>query len=558
MSAQLDALGLPMSGVRVVEASAGTGKTFTIATLYLRLVLEKALKPEQIVVATFTRAATAELSSRLRERLRLASQLLAQADPATPRDDDGGDVAVTRAAIAQALTPEGIDPGTLQQRARDAERAMDTAVIGTLHGFCNRVSSEFGFETGRTLASPELLEDLRGLQNEIVDDFWRAGSADADTARVLARTWGSPRALARQVADPRWRGRDIVIDENAPETMPLLHEQRGVALAWLETLRNSIAGWNDTSIGEADIELAACFTNKSARASRMRGLRAMHNWAISSMPSWPPPGVVDKAAESFSPGAMQALKTCPRLPQGPTFDAMIDLGKVFAALHALDAGAGALVLREARAFLECELPARLRGLGKTGHDQAVDDLARALDDTERGAHATAAIRKRWPVALVDEFQDTDTQQYTILDRIYRDVDNAHRGCLVMIGDPKQAIYRFRGGDIDAYLAARKSASSILTLDTNFRSSSQLVAAFNALYARAGEVLSSDPDHPIFYQKVNPSDRRDADPYRVNGNLCDQPLQFHYWDADDVPVDAPSRTKLALEDCANHIVELLSG
>ncbi|MDQ2971443.1 MAG: UvrD-helicase domain-containing protein, partial [Pseudomonadota bacterium] len=492
MSAPRNALDLPLSGVRVVEASAGTGKTFAIATLYLRLVLEQALTPEQIVVATFTRAATAELSSRLRERLRLASQLLVQPDPAMPRDDDNGDTTVTRAVIAQALSLEGVDAAVLQHRARDAERAMDTAMIGTLHGFCNRVSSEFGFETGHALTPPELLDDLRTLQNEIIDDFWRAGSADADAARVLTQTWGSPRALSRQATDPRWRGREITLDETTPETMQMLREQRGAALAWLDALRNSIAGWNDATMREADTELAACFPNKSARESRVRGLRAVRGWAISSMASWPPSGVVDKAAESFSPDAVRALSTCPRPPQGPAFQAMIDLGKTFADLHTLDAAASVHVLRNARAFLERELPARLRGLGKIGHDQAVDELARALDDTKRGARAIDAIRKRWPAALVDEFQDTDPAQCRILQKLF-----AHAtGTLVLVGDPKQAIYGFRGGDVHAYLAARACADGEpMRLDESQRAGAAVDAAINALFSREHAFAESAITHP---------------------------------------------------------------
>src|SRR6185437_5923410 len=76
-----------------------------------------------------------------------------------------------------------------------------------LHAFCNRVLADFGFETGRALGEPELLEDTRALQQEIVEDFWRACSTDADAARLLAETWRAPDALAKQVCDPRWRGR---------------------------------------------------------------------------------------------------------------------------------------------------------------------------------------------------------------------------------------------------------------------------------------------------------------------------------------------------------------
>src|SRR5690348_1484501 len=249
MSTELTPLSLPLSGVRLVEASAGTGKTFTIATLYLRLVLEthpvlqRSLQPEEIVVATFTRAATAELAMRLRKRLRVAAEILRQDDPAQVRDGEDGEALATRAVIAQALGTA--DAATLSSRAREAELAMDTAVIGTLHAFCNRCLGEFGFETGRAPGDPELLEDARALQREIIEDFWRACSTDANAARLLAETWRTPDALARQVGDPRWRGRSV---ENAGELQAATQgagAHRNATLAQLDAIRNAIAGWGD-------------------------------------------------------------------------------------------------------------------------------------------------------------------------------------------------------------------------------------------------------------------------------------------------------------------------
>ncbi|MGN6790407.1 MAG: UvrD-helicase domain-containing protein, partial [Rhodanobacteraceae bacterium] len=237
-------LDLPLSGVRLVEASAGTGKTFTIATLYLRLILEHGLMPQHIVVATFTRAATAELAMRLRGRLRIAAEILREGDPVRNRGEDDGERQATRAVIAHALA--NIDAETLAARAREAELAMDTAVIGTLHAFCNRVLGEFGFETGRAPGEPELLEDARALQQEIVKDFWRTCSTDANAARLLAETWRTPDALAKQVCDPRWRGRAV---GNAAALHAATRDsdaRRLEILARLDAIRNAIAGWDET------------------------------------------------------------------------------------------------------------------------------------------------------------------------------------------------------------------------------------------------------------------------------------------------------------------------
>lgn len=499
MNAPRNALELPLTGVRVVEASAGTGKTFTLATLYLRLVLERALRPEQIVVATFTRAAAAELSTRLRERLRRAAVLLAQDGPTRARDDDDGETQATREAITQALAGSDVDVETLRKRAREAELTMDTAVIGTLHGFCHRVLGEFGFETRRALAPLELLDDTRALQSEVIEDFWRAGSADEDTARVLAETWSSPQKLAMQVADPRWRGRAITTAASAPASMPQLRERRGELSAWLDALRNAIAGWDEASLRETESELEACISHAGARAARSRGLRELRNWAVSTAPSWPLPGSIGKALNDLSPAVMQTMKSCKRLPEGLAFDAVADLRKAIADIEEIDAAAGALVLCEARAFLERELPARMHALGKLGHDQAIDALVAALDDPHRGPGAVGAIRQRWPAALIDEFQDTDPAQWRILQKLF----GCDEGALILVGDPKQAIYGFRGGDVHAYLAARACADGDpMPLDESQRAGTGINAGINALFARADAFV----DKAIAYRDVHSAGR----------------------------------------------------
>jgi len=173
-----------------------------------------------------------------------------------------------------------------------------------------------------------------------------------------------------------------------------------------------------------------------------------------------------------------------------------------------------------------------------------------------------ALFAAWPVALVDEFQDTDGQQYGILDAIYRDAGGAPRGRLVMIGDPKQAIYRFRGGDIHAYTraAGQADADGRLTLDTNHRSSAALVEAFNEFYAHAGVTLGADIDAnaslAIQYRRVQASDRRADQPYTIAGQACAQPLHIHY--LAEAPVAAAERCELALRVCANQIAGLLQS
>src|SRR5690348_5901274 len=317
MSTELTPLELPLSGVRLVEASAGTGKTFTIATLYLRLILERGLMPQQIVVATFTRAATAELAMRLRRRLRIAADILREESPAQPCDRDDGEARATRAVIAQALGTANAE--TLASGARKAELAMDTAVIGTLHAFCNRCLGEFGFETGRAPGEPQLLEDARALQQEIVEDFWRSCCTDADAARLLSESWRTPDALAKQACDPRWRGRTVGNAAVLRESTRDANARRVALLSQLDAVRNAIAGWDEDALRRADEELAACINHKGARESRSRGLRVLRDWTRAGTAPDLLSATARKEVGELAEEKLSAMKSCKRLPQGPVF-----------------------------------------------------------------------------------------------------------------------------------------------------------------------------------------------------------------------------------------------
>lgn len=534
-------LPLDAGGRSLIEASAGTGKTWTIAVLYLRLLLEQGLSPKQIVVTTFTDAAAQELRERIRSRLLAAEQQARQLlEPQPDRDEAFPAPSVDEAWLANRWRADADAPWHIEHvtfefnRLRLALAELDLAPIGTLHSLCRKILTDYPFESGSTFDLGDMVSS-DSLLDECANDLWRR-LYQGDTTDVEEE---QREYIPEKLSTLRSRLKAYL---SSGVVLPVPDE---------EALRSVLTEESATRIeafSERD-EMYVLTKTGRPQATLRNALGSLVKWIRN-----PTHAVSDTHKKTLA--NLQPEFKPEHWEQLSSNQDFALLKQVLAAReqleHAPEARAWKTWVDAARRSNQ----QRLAAAGQLTFDELIERVNRALP--AGGSALAERLFDTWPVALVDEFQDTDTQQYAILDRIYRGVDDAHRGRLVMIGDPKQAIYRFRGGDIDAYLAARKSASSILTLDTNFRSSSQLVAAFNALYARAGEVLSSDPDHPIFYQKVNPSDRRDADPYRVNGNLCDQPLQFHYWDADDVPVDAPSRTKLALEACANHIVELLSG
>src|SRR5579875_2723867 len=299
------------------------------AALRRRLILERGLQPEEIVVATFTRAATAELSERLRAWLALADRQLHGDEPDRLRDGEQGEAAMLRRIVTQARehlarSGDADAPHTLRRRAREAAFAIDTAQISTLHGFCHRVLNEFGFETGQALRDPELIDDVRALELEIVRDFWRSGSADPATARMLAETWKSPEVLAAQVCDPRWRGRVIVLpdpDSAGPETE-------------LARIRPLIAAWSDAALAQADREIGRSFGHPSARKPRCNALRVLRDWARGHLAGDDSDAIALTEANRFDPAEMERLGSFRSHPAGDVFDLVHALRPALAALLA--------------------------------------------------------------------------------------------------------------------------------------------------------------------------------------------------------------------------------
>ena len=217
----LDPLSMPLDGISLIEASAGTGKTFSITRLYLRLLLERELPVEKILVVTFTKAATEELRGRIRAAIDAARRILA--------DSAGGDA---DPELRQWLE-ERADAGD-EQRLRLALASMDGAAVFTIHGFCQRVLTDHAFDT-RMAFDLEFLDDEVALRRQAVEDFWRRRVADSHWTppllqRVLAQ-YPEPGAILQRIgprlADP------LALRPEVPGVDELAEEITAQSSAWM-------------------------------------------------------------------------------------------------------------------------------------------------------------------------------------------------------------------------------------------------------------------------------------------------------------------------------------
>ncbi len=479
---RLDPLAAPLEGTTLIEASAGTGKTYTITGLYLRLVLETDCRVDQILVVTYTIAATEELRDRVRRRL-------VEADAAFRAgcSDD---------AFLDALVKRSPDPNEARQRLDTALRGFDEAAIFTIHGFCQRVLGDSAFESGMPFET-EIVADPRETLQEIVDDFWRRELYDASAEFVayVLDAGHTPETLANFLMpylgkpDLEILGADAGADSSAAEAT-FTRAYATVREAW-PLCRSEV-----TDLLLEDPGLNRSKYRKTSIEGWIEKLDAMLESSEASV------GRIERFEkfEKFTTSALEnGVKKGKHAPEHPFFEMCEILAMAHGSLatqyHAR------LVDLQTRLFRYAsdELAVRNRENRVQSFDDLLVNLLRALR-APRGEQLAAAVRDTYHAALIDEFQDTDPVQYEIFHRIYAP-DPASR--VFFVGDPKQAIYSFRGADIFAYLRARVDAVRKYTLDVNWRSTPRLIDGVNAIFARA--------DNPFLFEGIpyvpaEPADR----------------------------------------------------
>jgi len=474
-------------GITLVEASAGTGKTYNITTLVLRLVAERGIAIDKILVVTFTNAATAELKVRIRRRLAEAVRIL-RCDEAPGGDDRELKALWEKATAGGQQTP-------FLNRLEAALQCIDAAPISTIHGFCQRALAQNAFESGTELDL--LLEPDSGpLLDELVTDYISSRLHDADRAThdVLVNACGLRHddlgALAQAaVADPDM---DLLPD--------LDHFPEVTVEDWLQAARALRDQWHRES-ADALGRMEALFDEQdNSRADAAQGLipksRVVKHLKANmfgrekvaeqrtKIDAWFSSGLVPSTAglsllDFFSASrvrraATKASDAARDLADDPLFAACEDLRSLADPLKT------SIRVRFARWVRE-ELDRRNRQRNQQTYQDLLRSLAAALKEQGDDGPLRQAMRRRLDAALIDEFQDTDGLQWQIFSRLFGGGD----AYLFLIGDPKQAIYGFRGANIHAYLAARESADEgrAFTMDTNYRSDRVMVQALNHLLER---------------------------------------------------------------------------
>ena len=461
-----DATTVLLQDSNLIEASAGTGKTYSIAILTLRLLLKKNMLIQEILMVTFTKAAVAELEMRIRSFIRMAYV-----------KSCGGTIDDTTISglVAKAQAMHG--PDEIEKWLKNAILFLDETSILTIHSFCQRTLSEFAFETQQIMGAESMSEEaLTDISTHAINHFWRTQITGLDYAllRFLMPNYLSKPKL-ETIIENALSGKTYLIAE--PYEADLLSPQRQRAYA-------------------------AAFADYEERIRLLNDL--LHSYIIEHK---------TELIERVAAGNKIAQKQFPpELFENPEMLLKI-IRKKTETKYVVDMFSDLIEMMTEIDSVKEELTKQIRLLINKIYQYAIheitDTIRRNKDDRslmsfddmilklhravvlKPNPQLIAALRKKYKAVFIDEFQDTDRLQYELFQTLY-----GKETILFYIGDPKQSIYGWRKADIFSYLKASKEVQHRYGMNTNYRSSMSVIAAQN-------EFFLPEPDFDTFHFGTSP-------------------------------------------------------
>lgn len=517
---------IEFSGLHLIEASAGTGKTYTLSSLMVRIFLEKYL-PGQVIATTFTRAAAAELKSRIRARLVETYRYLDAKRSLTEKE------ILLQAEQESDLLLQHVLKHFATRIAYACERLklvidqLDELFVGTLDSFSQKLLREFAFESGK-IERAQITDDAKTYSRQLIHDVLRewiqSQPQTVIDALYLAGELKSVDSFVKLVEDSL----------NFSSAHFKLPEKPTIQFEQLAQLKQLAA--------EIDISLLEPYYSLDGDHYKHVSGTIFRNGAFNKLFSECLPQLLQVLKQSDSilvfDGSLavqrelvfkflgqladqKVFKKCPAeisdgFYQHPCieqiqqlFGVLKNYAEQFDQLH---------IYLKAYLCVEVKkrLPQVLQNKGETTFSQQIRTLSEALKG-EQGQRFAVFVQARYPLILVDEFQDTNQDQDDMLASIWRHPERYQKGCMIMVGDRKQAIYGFRGGDMLTFLNAYKDIQAKhgreYKLIHNHRSVADLVEVVDALFQRQidfGEQVQYDPiragtrPHPVLIDQNQPN------------------------------------------------------
>ena len=536
----LEAATIPLTGRHLIEASAGTGKTFNITRIYLRLLLERELKVEEILLMTFTKDATQELRGRIDVFIR---------DALTNWDE------LCKSDSYFRLIRERVSNDKIQFLLKRALLFLDEAAIFTIHGFCQRALTQHAFASGLPF-NANMSTNSNDLILEACQDWYRQlAKQNTEAFDLIAQFWGAPATFVSSFAKAISHKTQLsVLDVQClvDKFVQLAKQASDAIEADLPLLNEGLVAHKKADEQEKRGAELVKLQTWLAMLSECQTEQALLKAIQQPMPDYLLNG--NRHPKAFKVALAEILQSSKKIKTD-----VKDLTKNINKAKAYQ------IVRAAIYQIRDQVQQAKKEHNLLDFDDLINTLADCLKNEEDNRLAQTLLAQ-YPVALVDEFQDTDPQQFSILQGIYYQGKSIHNNdlkclqedaALYLIGDPKQAIYGFRGGDIFAYLSARKDCDYHWLMDTNWRSSPDMIDAYNQVFV--GDGNNTVFGYGIPYQAVLAGKVAKSPCVNSSDKTGNQPkaLQFIHFSSEKDETKQSDRPLMATW-CANEIVQLLTN
>jgi exodeoxyribonuclease V beta subunit len=536
----LDLINTPLQGINLIEASAGTGKTYTIEGLFLRLILEKALAVDQILVVTFTKAATEELRDRIRTKLLQAENAFYKG---SSKDN-----------FLRDLLKRHKDHLTAVDSIHEALAEYDKAPIFTIHGFCARILYEHAFETA-SLFDTELISDQAEWVREVAEDFWRKNfyNAPLELVSYFTDKIKGPGYFWQLLGKMRAAEMKIIPKIDQPPLKNLTAFRKAfqhLKDQWPRARSAVINALADPALSATQYGSLESDGNGARMTKReikiISLVDAMERYVAPYSAGFPlfenfekfTDRKIRKAVKkNHLPPSLDFFETCDQVYQKAVeLQAELENYFVWLKTQLFDYASSELMTRKAQENIQF-------------FDDLLVRVKKAL--TAKGANLLVeAIRQKYKAALVDEFQDTDDIQYEIFSRLFSTKDSL----LFMIGDPKQAIYSFRGADIFSYIKAARRARAKFTLPDNWRSEPALISAVNTIFSNVTDAFIFEE---IPFEDARPGQREQSASARSHPPLTIWYLDSRIHAQPNMPITKTESVRLIGEAVADEICRIVT-
>jgi exodeoxyribonuclease V beta subunit len=511
-------------GQNIVEASAGTGKTYSITGLFLRFLVEEEMPIEKILTVTFTKAATSELKAKIRGRITEALEYI----------NSGG----TGNAEIDCIK----NKNNSSELLRKALLNFDDAAVYTIHSFCGRMLKENAFESGIRFDS-EIVDNDMMIIDQIAEDFWRREIVNG--SRLLLEYF-----ITNKITIDNFK--TIVKNKINFPGLEIIPSVSAVNIDELDgALSKKLAGikkmWNERRNEIISKLGAGSGINRQSYTSKIVGemITLMDNLDADNFDA------DNFDNDRFQRFAQSYVSSKPANNDVAPADEFFGLCEEFLFPNPLHQVYVAFCRKLADETGRLRSVIAEKNRVRTSGD-LIADLSRAID-SDAGAKLVTSIRNKFGAALIDEFQDTDPLQWNIFNKVFLDGNRP----LFLIGDPKQSIYKFRGADVNSYFAASDAVNDNkkFTLKYNYRSEKNLIAAVNLIF----NFPESFHTKKIAFDPAEyPAEKVKEERLEIDGKNEQAPFSFWFIDKVNNETLSSSQAELIIENAVvGEIVRLLN-